>query len=105
MSMKKKTDAFYETGIADDSIGDVVVSLAGHDAGFVLIVVGKFDENNVLVADGKTRKISSPKKKKVKHISVISRLGYDVRMKILDGTANDSLLRREIASVTAEKLN
>ena len=50
MSMKKKTDAFYETGIADDSIGDVVVSLAGHDAGFVLIVVGKFPCNHI---DGK----------------------------------------------------
>ena len=49
------------------SIGSVVVSKKGHDEGKVYIVVdicGEF----ALVADGKTRKLANPKKKRLKHL-------------------------------------
>ncbi len=48
-------------------IGSVVVSKKGHDLGKVYIVIdlcGDF----ALVADGRTRKISNPKKKRLKHL-------------------------------------
>ena len=49
------------------NVGSVVVSKMGHDAGKVYVIVdicGDF----ALVADGKTRKITNPKKKRLKHL-------------------------------------
>ena len=45
----------------------VVRSVAGHDKGKFYIVVSE-DEKNVFLCDGKTNLLSSPKKKKKKHI-------------------------------------
>lgn len=103
MSKKKEVvkNDFIERG---ERVGEVCVSLAGHDAGTVLVIVGTND-NYVFVADGKTRKISTPKRKKSKHVSVISKLSKQSCEKIISGDANDSLLRREISRVTLEKLN
>ena len=89
----------------DERIGNVCVSLAGHDAGLIFIVVGAAGDDYVYLADGKTRKLSAPKLKKTKHISIITRLSQENREKISGRTANDSLLRREIARVTREMLN
>ena len=51
------------------NIGRVVLSVAGRDKGKCFIVVGIPEEKGyVLLADGLLRKISNPKKKKVKHI-------------------------------------
>lgn len=47
----------------DLQIGQVVRSKAGRDKGRVFVVVGKFDDQHVLVADGDLRKIEKPKKK------------------------------------------
>ncbi len=49
------------------SVGDLVVSLCGHDKGDLLIVIDA-DEIFVTVCDGKTRKADKKKKKKIKHI-------------------------------------
>ena len=48
--------------------GRVVLSTQGRDAGRYFIVLEVIDENFVLMADGLTRKIDHPKKKKVKHL-------------------------------------
>ncbi|MBQ0125716.1 MAG: KOW domain-containing RNA-binding protein [Clostridiales bacterium] len=90
--------------LTNDYIGNVCVSLAGHDAGLVMVVVGVCGEY-LLLANGKTRKISAPKKKKAKHVSTISRLDDKTRDAIICGSANDSLLRREISRVICQKLN
>ena len=56
----------------DDLLGHLVVSLAGRDKGCVCAVVGKADdEGYVLIADGRIRKIETPKKKKLKHLKPI----------------------------------
>lgn len=47
--------------------GTVVRSIAGHDAGRFLAVLTAC-EGGVLVADGKTRTIGSPKKKNPMHL-------------------------------------
>ena len=49
------------------SIGQVVVSTAGHDKGDLLVIAG-FDEKRVLLCDGKSRKLESPKSKNPDHI-------------------------------------
>ena len=48
--------------------GRVVLSTQGRDEGRYFIVLKVIDENFVLMADGLTRKVDHPKKKKVKHL-------------------------------------
>ena len=48
--------------------GRVVLSTQGRDEGRYFIVLEVIDENIVCMADGLTRKIDHPKKKKVKHL-------------------------------------
>lgn len=55
-------------------VGRVVRSKAGRDAGRLFLVVGEFDEDHLLIADGDLRKANRPKKKKKKHLSATARL-------------------------------
>ena len=48
--------------------GRVVLSTQGRDAGRYFIVLEVIDDQFVLMADGQSRKIEHPKKKKVKHL-------------------------------------
>ena len=48
--------------------GRVVLSTQGRDEGRYFVVLKVIDENFVLMADGLTRRIDHPKKKKVKHL-------------------------------------
>ncbi len=49
--------------------GDVVKSLSGHDKGSVYVVIGVKDRF-VLLADGKNKLLSDPKRKNVKHLGL-----------------------------------
>ena len=49
-------------------IGRAVQSRQGRDAGRCFVILQVVDEQFVMMADGLTRKISHPKKKKVKHL-------------------------------------
>ena len=48
--------------------GRVVLSTQGRDEGRYFIVLEVIDESFVLMADGLTRKLDHPKKKKIKHL-------------------------------------
>lgn len=48
--------------------GSIVTALAGRDKGSLFVAVGVSD-GFVYLANGKTRKCQSPKKKSIKHIS------------------------------------
>lgn len=47
--------------------GTVVISSAGHDGGGWFVVAGA-DDGYVYIADGKERKLISPKKKNIRHV-------------------------------------
>lgn len=47
--------------------GALVISLAGHDAGRIYLVVSE-DERFVYLSDGKEHKLARPKRKNIKHI-------------------------------------
>ena len=51
----------------DIKIGSVVRSIAGHDKGDLLLVVA-VEDGYAYVSDGKLRKVSKPKKKKLNHL-------------------------------------
>ena len=48
--------------------GAVVIAKAGKEKGGAYVVVGKIDDRNVLIADGRNRTIEKPKKKNVAHL-------------------------------------
>lgn len=63
-------------------VGDLVVSTAGHDMGQFYVIVDIIDKNYVALADGKNRPITSPKKKKIKHILSLDCRDVDFEQKI-----------------------
>ncbi len=52
--------------------GSVVKSLAGHDRNSYFVAVG-IEERYAYIADGRERKLESPKKKNIKHLSVTAK--------------------------------
>ena len=51
--------------------GDVVLSLAGHDQGGIFVIYDIIDDDYVLIADGQSRSMEKPKRKKRKHLKVL----------------------------------
>lgn len=52
------------------SIGALVHSLAGRDAGEHYLIVGILEPTTVLVANGLNRPLKSPKKKNLRHLQI-----------------------------------
>lgn len=76
----------------------LVVSKAGRDQGQLFYVVDT-DEQYVYLADGKSRKLEKPKRKKRKHIEQIPRTESRIAEKIRNGEkVLNSELRKELAS-------
>lgn len=69
--------------------GSIVRSLKGHDSGEFYAVV-KTDEKYAYVANGKTKKLSSPKRKNLKHLCVEHAKKIDVNV------ITDKVLRKEL---------
>lgn len=78
-------------------IGQVVRSIAGRDNGKAFMVV-KTESNYVYVADGKTRRLEAPKKKKLKHIQGSYNVSEEIAACIESGTAENYMLRRFLDS-------
>ena len=74
--------------------GQVVLSLAGRDAGSLMVVLERSaEEGFVLAADGKRRKLASPKRKRVKHLR-----GLGTALKP-EEYATDRRLRRTLSTL------
>ncbi len=83
----------------DISKSDIVVSLAGRDQGKLFYVID-VEDNYVLIADGKGRKLEDPKRKKLKHVRRVSRTETRVAAKLLQGDkVLNSELRRDLAAI------
>jgi ribosomal protein L14E/L6E/L27E len=86
----------------DLRIGQIVKSKAGRDKGRVFVISGILDEQYVLVCDGDLRKLSSPKKKKVKHLVIYNTVLTEFAYK-LQGNENldDAYVRRVLSPYNA----
>ena len=80
-------------------IGQVVYSKSGHDKGDVQMIVAVEGEY-LFLADGKTRKVENPKRKKHKHVQFVmendQRAGKKIRS---DEKITNSELRRTLAAI------
>lgn len=81
------------------ALGQIVRSKSGRDKDRYFIVVGLIDDNYVLIADGDLRKISNPKKKKIKHLAFLNRFAEDLMESLRDNKRiNDADLRKSLQS-------
>jgi large subunit ribosomal protein L14e len=82
------------------TLGQVVYSKAGRDAGKGFIVIEILDDCYVLISDGDLRRIEKPKKKKVKHLEptkdIIATLGQKLENKL---KVSNSDMRKALAEV------
>ncbi len=78
------------------SLGQIVISKSGRDKLRPFIVVEIIDDNYVRLADGKIRRISKPKLKKLKHINVTKTISDVANMKLSSGK---KLLDEEIRKI------
>ena len=77
---------------------NIVRSAAGRDSGKLFLVL-EAEGEYLLLADGKGRKLESPKRKKRRHVSFVSDMETRVSRKILEGEKiSNSELRRTLAA-------
>lgn len=80
---------------------DIVFSLAGHDKGREYVVLN-LDGSFAWLVDGKTRKLTNPKRKSLKHLC-IGKMGYPELADALNaGKTTDSAIRKELAKFRSE---
>lgn len=72
-------------------VGNLAVSLAGHDKNQIYIIIREDDEY-VYLCDGRLKKLESPKRKNKKHIQIIKK-GMD--MELAAKLANSEPVRDE----------
>ena len=77
---------------------DIVLSEAGRDKGMLFFVIDT-DGVYVSLANGKERKLETPKRKKLRHVRLVLRPDSSVAVKIRSGDrVLNSELRRELAA-------
>ena len=86
----------------DLTIADVVISIAGRDAGTLFYVL-EADDTYLLLADGKGRTLDKPKRKKRKHVQKVLRAETRVALKLRNSDkVLNSELRRDLAFLIRE---
>ncbi len=81
----------------EDYIGRIARSKAGRDKGRRFAVIGRADEARVFIADGQTRKLARPKKKKLMHLAFENARVADIEaMLALPGGVADAALRKAL---------
>ena len=65
----------------DFEIGQIVYSKSGHDKTLPFIVTA-VDGEYLYLADGKSRKLEKPKKKKIKHVQGTKHICEDIKKKL-----------------------
>ena len=82
----------------------LALSAAGHDRGTLYLVL-KEDGNSVLLADGKLRKLSRPKRKNRKHVIFLPEGLTEAVSGKLRHPLTDAALRRALAEAKAQRAN
>jgi len=83
-----------------ECIGRAATSKAGRDRGRTFLIVGICDDNHVYLADGETRKLAAPKKKKLKHLRIEAETAESIREKLIEGSRIfDAEIRRNLLSL------
>lgn len=80
--------------------GEAVVSTAGHDEGKAFVITAIPDDTFVMIADGDTRTLSKPKKKKRMHLISFPRKGRNGMDALMRGEqVTDADVRKYLRSL------
>ena len=82
----------------NDIIGSIVTSKGGRDKGRTFVVTATESEEFVMLADGETRRVSRPKKKKLKHLS-FEEGRLEVTKLPEDAMLADAAIRKSLSSL------
>ncbi len=85
--------------MSDKPVG-MARSLAGRDKGETYFVLSR-GEREVLLADGKHRKLANPKRKNLRHVSFLPAQGFEAVSDLIGDRPNDAELRRAMAKYKA----
>lgn len=86
----------------DFETGQIVISQAGHDKGRPFLVLQP-EGDFLLLADGRERKVTAPKRKRRKHVSAPRRFQHPAIWKLQSGQpVLDSEIRRALAAFRDE---
>lgn len=80
---------------------DIVFSLAGHDKDNVYLVL-KTEGGYAFLVDGKTRKLTNPKRKSLKHIHLGKMGSQEFAEALSHGRVTDAAIRKELAIFRGE---
>ena len=87
----------------DLKVGQIVRPLAGRDKGQVMVVYEILDQNYVTICDGKLRKVSNPKKKKVRHLAKTNQIVTILHEKLKNGDkVNNAEIRKGLEPFVGE---
>ena len=77
----------------------IVRSLSGHDSGQLFCVMDT-DGERLLLADGKRRRVNSPKRKNIKHVTAVGSWEHPILEKVRAGQpVGDKELRVALAQI------
>lgn len=79
----------------NDLIGRLVISKAGRDDKEPYIVIDCVGEDYLLLANGYSKKIASPKKKKLKHLNITEIVNEDIKKAIFNRDNNLDIMIRK----------
>lgn len=84
-------------------IGRAAISTAGRDKDRYFVIIGIIDEQYVYIADGELRTKDHPKKKKLKHLRLCSKVFEGIAGKLKTGVkVFDAEIRSVIRSFKSE---
>lgn len=76
----------------NDLIGRLVFSLAGRDYMETYIIVDNIGNDYVLLANGRTKTIEKPKKKKLKHLNLTNVVSEEIKKAIFQRDNNIDIM-------------
>lgn len=80
------------------TLGGAALSLSGRDKGRLYIIIG-VNENEILVCDGKYRKLENPKKKNVKHVRLLPEFFPEIAKRAGEGKDENSEIRAALKQI------
>lgn len=75
----------------NDLIGKIVLSKAGRDKNHLYILIRQLTPDYVLVANGITKTVNMPKKKKIKHLVIFDDMDVEVKTAIINNDKSTDL--------------
>lgn len=86
------------------TLGQVVISRAGRDAGKSFVIVNVIDNQFVEVADGDLRRLEKPKKKKIKHLNITDVTAEEILLKFKNsGNITNADIRKALANLKMQQ--